>query len=79
MAGLKVVFHSVLSGIFAASAGVAGKLAFDKPLILDGCFILQNAFESSSLWSWIQQPHILGSLLFFTNVCDIKVRPYFSI
>ena len=75
MAGFKVVFHSIISGIFAASAGVAGKLAFDETLISNGCHATQVALKSSLVLSWIERNQFWPSVILFTDVCDHKVGP----
>ena len=75
MAGFKVVFHSIISGIFAASAGVAGKVAFDEALIIKGCLAAQDVLTSSQIWNWIEASQFLPSGVLLTDVCDHKVGP----
>ena len=49
MASFGAVVHSIISGVFAASAGVAGKLAFDEALVTNSCLQLRSIYKSSEL------------------------------
>ena len=73
MAGFGAVIHSIISGVFAASAGAAGKLAFDEALISNGCFALQSVFESSELLNWLQTLEFYPDVILNTDVCNNQV------
>ena len=73
MAGFEAVIHSIISGVFAASAGAAGKLAFDKALISNGCFELQSVFESFGLLNWLQTLEFYPDVILHTDVCNNQV------
>lgn len=73
MAGVGAVSHSIISGVFAASAGVAGKLAFDKTLITKGCVNFYSILQSSEALSWLEISQFLPSFLPHTDVCDNQV------
>ena len=73
MAGFEAVIHSIISGVFAASAGAAGKLAFDKALISNGCLELQSVFESSELLNWLQTLEFYPDVILHTDVCNSQV------
>ena len=73
MAGVGAVTHSIISGIFAASAGVAGKLAFDATLITKGCVTFHSILHSSEALSWLGRSQFLPSFLQHTDVCDYQV------
>ena len=73
MAGFEAVIHSIISGVFAASAGAAGKLAFDKTLISNGCLELQSVFESSELLNWLQTLEFYPNVILHTDVCNNQV------
>ena len=73
MAGFEAVIHSIISGVFAASAGAAGKLAFDKALISNGCLELQSVFESSELLNWLQTLEFYPDVILHTDVCNNQV------
>ena len=74
MAGVGAVSHSIISGVFAASAGVAGKLAFDNTLITKGCVNFYSILPSSEALSWLEISQFLPSFLPHTDVCDNQVR-----
>ena len=73
MAGFEAVIHSIISGGFAASAGAAGKLAFDKALISNGCLELQSVFESSELLNWLRTLEFYPNVILHTDVCNNQV------
>ena len=73
MAGFEAVIHSIISGVFAASAGAAGKLAFDKALISNGCLELQSVFKSSELLNWLQTLEFYPDVILHTDVCNNQV------
>ena len=73
MAGFEAVIHSIISGVFAASAGAAGKLAFDTALISNGCLELQSVFESSELFNWLQTLEFYPNVILHTDVCHDQV------
>ena len=73
MAGFEAVIHSIISGVFAASAGAAGKLAFDKALISNGCLELRSVFESSELLNWLQTLEFYRNVILHTDVCNNQV------
>ena len=77
MAGFEAVIHSIISGVFAASAGAAGKLAFDKALISNGCLELQSVFESSELLNWLQTLEFYPDVILHTDVCNNQVGTFF--
>ena len=74
MDGVGAVSHSIISGVFAASAGVAGKLAFDKTLIAKGCIEIHSVLRSSEVLSILEVFQLLPSFLQNTDVCDYQVR-----
>ena len=74
MDGVGAVSHSIISGVFAASAGVAGKLAFDKSLITKGCIDIHSVLKSSEVLSRLEVFQLLPSFLQNTDVCDYQVR-----
>ena len=74
MDGVGAVSHSIISGVFAASAGVAGKLAFDKTLITKGCIEIHSVLNSSEVLSRLEVFQLLPSFLQNTDVCDYQVR-----
>ena len=76
MAGVGAVSHSIISGVFAASAGVAGKLAFDSTLITKGCVTFHSILQSSEALSWLERSQFLPSFLQHTDVCDYQVRNF---
>ena len=74
MAGFGAVFHSIVSGVFAASAGVAGKLAFDETLIANGCLEIQSVLKLSEVLNWSGAAQFLPEVFIHTDVCNPKVR-----
>ena len=73
MSCFDAVIHSIISGVFAASAGAAGKLAFDKALISNGCLELRSVFESSELLNWLQTLEFYPNVILHTDVCNKQV------
>ena len=78
MDGVGAVSHSIISGVIAASAGIAGKLAFDKSLITKGCVEIHSVFKSSKVLSGLEASQLLPSFLQNTDVCDYQVSIYSS-
>ena len=68
MAGFEAVIHSIISGVFAASAGVAGKLAFDKTLVSNGCF---------ELLTWLQTIQLYPNVILHSDVCNNQVGTHY--
>ena len=74
MAGFGAVVHSMLSGIFAASAGVAGKLAFDEVSVTKGCLQLSSIYYSSEvLIGYLESIQFLPQIFHNTDVCNTQV------
>ena len=77
MASFGAVVHSILSGVFAASAGVAGKLAFDEALVTNSCLQIRSIYNSSEvLLGWIESIQYLPQFFHNTDVCSIQVGSY---
>ena len=74
MDGVGAVSHSIISGVFAASAGVAGKLAFNETLVAKGCIEIHSVLKSSEVLSRLEVFQLLPSFLQNTDVCDYQVR-----
>ena len=74
MANFGAVVNSIISGVFAASAGVAGKLAFDEALITNSCLQVQSIYNSSEvLLGWIESIQFLPQFFHHTDVCSTQV------
>ena len=68
------VLHSITSGVFAASAGVTGKLAFDEALITNSCLQVRSIYNSSELLlGWIESIQFLPHFFHHTDVCSTQV------
>ena len=77
MASFGAVVHSIISGVFAASAGVAGKLAFDEALVTNSCLQLRSIYKSSEvLIGWVDSIEFLPQFFHHTDVCSIQVGSY---
>ena len=74
MDGVGAVSHSIISGVFAASAGVAGKLAFDENLITKGCVAIHSVLQSTEALRGLEASTFLPEFLQQTDVCDYQVR-----
>ena len=72
------VLHSITSGVFAASAGVTGKLAFDEALITNSCLEVRSIYNSSELLlGWIESIQFLPHFFHHTDVCSTQVGSWY--
>ena len=76
MDGVGAVSHSIISGVFAAAAGVAGKLAFDEISITKGCVAIHSVLQSTEALRGLEASTFLPEFLQQTNVCDYQVRNF---